>query len=124
MSHEGKTQLTVNLSVSSDLVAEGDRIFRSHAIWMEKTHHRDGDLALLLYNVVKGAELSNPLDPASEPTGNTTFVLTEVYESPAGLEDHWTQAADNWEDFGAFMEWAGKVKVTTLHGSPVIHSLW
>ena len=124
MSQKGKTQLAVNFTVSRDLVGEGDRIFASHAAWMAKTHYREGELALLLYSVVKGAEQSNPLDPSSEPTGNTSFVLTEVYENPAGLDDHWRQAAESWEDFDAFMEWASKVKVTTLHGSPVIHSLW
>ena len=124
MSNKGKTQITFIFTVSPDLAAEGDRIFASHAAWMEKTHHRDGELALLIYNVVKGAELSNPLDPSSSPTSNTNFVLTEVYESPAGLEDHWKQGAEGWEDFGAFMEWAGKVKVAVLHGSPVLHSLW
>ena len=124
MSHKGKTQITFIFTASPDLAAEGDRILASHAAWMEKTHHRDGELALLVYSVVKGAELSNPLDPSSSPTDNTNFVLTEVYESPAGLEDHWKQGAEGWEDFGAFMEWAGKVKVAVLHGSPVIHSLW
>ena len=124
MSHKGKTQLTVIMTVSPDLVGEGDRIWASNAAWMAKTHYREGELALLLYNFVKGAELSNPLDPTSAPTGNTNFVLTEVYESPAGIEDHWKQAAESWEDFGAFMEWAGKIKVVTQHGSPVIHSLW
>lgn len=91
---------------------------------MEKTHHRDGELALLRYNVVKGPELSNKLDPASEPTGNTCFVLTEVYEAPAGLEDHWKQGSASWQDFQAFVDWAGAVDTVVLHGSPVIHSLW
>jgi hypothetical protein len=124
MSHKGKTQIGFIFTVAPDLVAEGDRFFASHAAWMEKTHHREGELALLLYNVVKGAELSNPLDPSSAPTGNTNFTLTEVYATPAGLEDHWKQSAENWQDFNALMEWAGKVKVAVLHGSPVIHSLW
>ena len=124
MSHEGKTQVTFIFTASPDQVGEGDRIFASHAAWMAKTHHREGNLALLRYNVVKGPELSNPLDPSSQPTGNTCFVLAEVYETPAGLEDHWKQGAEGWEDFGAFMEWAGKVMVAVLHGSPVIHSLW
>jgi len=124
MTHKGKTQISFIFTVAPGLVAEGDRIFASHAAWMEKTHYREGDLALLVYNVVKGAELSNPLDPSSGPSGNTCFTLTEVYATPAGLEDHWKQGAESWEDFGAFMEWAGKVKVAVLHGSPVIHSLW
>jgi len=54
----------------------------SRASWMKQSHYREGDRALLAYNVVKGPELSNPLDPGSEPTGNTSFVLTEVYANP------------------------------------------
>jgi hypothetical protein len=124
MAHKGKTQISFIYTVAPDLVAEGDRIFASHAAWMAKTHYREGELALLLYNIVKGAELSNPLDPSSEPTRNTNFTLTAVYATPAGLEDHWKQGAESWEDLGAYKEWAGKVKVAVLHGSPVVHSLW
>lgn len=124
MAHNGKTQLTIIFTATPDLVEEGDRIFASHAPWMSRTHHRDGDKALLHYNVVKGPELSNPLDPSSAPTGNTCYVLTEVYESPAGVEDHWHKGATTWDDFPALAAWAGKCNVTTLHGSPVIHSLW
>ncbi len=123
MSQVGKTQITFVFTVSPDQVAEGDRIFASHAKFMNDTHHRDGELALLNYNVVKGKELSNPLDPSSEPTENTKFVFFEVYENPAGLQDHWGMAPD-WPDFGAFVDWAQKVKVDVLHGSPVVHSLW
>jgi hypothetical protein len=84
VSHKGKTQITIIFTATPDLVAEGDRIFASHAKWMERTHYREGELALLRYNLVKGPELSHPMDPSSEPTGNTSFVLTEVYENPAG----------------------------------------
>ena len=124
MSHKGKTQVTMIFTATPDLVPEGDRLFSSHAAWMAKTHHREGELALLSYNVVKGPDLSNPLDPSSAPSGNTSFVLAEIYENPAGLDDHWKQGAATWEDFGAFVAWAGKVKVAVLHGSPVIQSLW
>ncbi len=124
MSHKGNTQVTFILTATPDLVAEGDRIFASHARWMEQSHHRSGELALLSYNIAKGPELSNPMDPGSAPTGNTSFVVAEVYANPAGLEDHWKQGAEGWEDFGAFMEWAGKVNVAVLHGSPVVQSLW
>jgi hypothetical protein len=123
MPQKGKTQLTFIFTATPDLVQEGDRLFSSHAEWMEKTHHRDGKLALLRYNVVKGPDLSNPLDPSSKPTGNTCFVLSEVYETPDGLADHWKQSG-TWKDFIAFMKWTGSVKVSVLHGSPVIHSLW
>ena len=124
MSQEGNTQLTIIFTATSDLVEEGDRLFGTHAEWMAQSHHKEGDLALLRYNVVKGAELSNPLDPSSAPTGNTSFVLHEVYATPAGLADHWSMAPTGWKEFGAFVEWAGKGKITALHGSPIIHSLW
>ena len=48
MAHVGKTQLTYVISVPSDLVAEGDRLFASHGPWMESTHGRSGDTALNL----------------------------------------------------------------------------
>ena len=124
MSYEGNVQLTIIFTATPDLVKEGDRIFDSHAAWMAKTHYREGNKALLLYNIVKGPELANPVDPSSKATGNTCFVLTEVYESPAGVEDHWKQGAESWQDFPALAAWAGRCKVTTLHGAPIIHSLW
>ncbi len=124
MSHEGKTQITFVFTADGDHVAEGDRLFASHAGWMKATHHQKGELALLRYNVVRGPEVSNPLDPTSAPTGRTSFALTEVYESPAGLEDHWKQGQESWEDFGAFVEWAQNVDMAVLHGSPVVYSLW
>lgn len=46
-----------------------------------ETHARDGDKSLLSYNIAKGPETSNPLDPSSEPTGNTCYALNEVYEA-------------------------------------------
>lgn len=124
MSHQGKTQITFIFTVPPDQVSEGERIFASHAKWMEETHYRDGDKALLTYDVAIGPEVSNPVDPSSEPTGNTCLVLHEVYETPAGLEDHWQQAAEGFADFSAFLAWTEKVTVTVLHDSPVVHSLW
>ena len=124
MAQKGKTQLTIIFTAPPDLVAEGDRLFAAHADWMAKSHHQDGPLALLSYNIVKGPELANALDPSSAPTGNTSYVLDEVYESQAGLDDHWRMGAQEWSEFGALVAWAGKCKVTALHGSPVIQSLW
>ena len=80
----GKSHLVIMFTVGPDHVAEGDRIFASHGEWM-KGHPRGGDVALLDYTISKGPELSNPLDPSSEPTGRTIFVLDEYYESPAGI---------------------------------------
>lgn len=111
-------------TVPAGLVAEGDRIFNSHAAWMEKTHHRTGEKALLIYDVSKAPEAKDPMDPNSGTTGNTVFVLSEVYESPAGLQDHWQQAQENWKDFGALNQWMGKCNFTLVNGAKIIHSLW
>lgn len=124
MSQKENTMFTMMFIAGPEYKAEGDKLFASHAKWMEMTHHRDGELALLSYNVAKAPEYANPLDPSSEPTVNTVFTLCEVYKNPAGLADHWKQAQANWADFGALMAWAGKVKVTALHGSAIEHSLW
>lgn len=124
MSQQGNLQFLVLFSVSPEHVPEGDRLFRSHAEWMERTHHRHGDKALLRYNVSKAPEMENPMDPNSSPTGNTNFVLAEVYTGSAGLQDHWQQAENSWEDFKALQAWLGKVDYRMVNGAPIVHSLW
>ncbi len=123
MSQLGKSHLMIMWTVGADDVAEGDRIFASHGPWM-KGHPREGDVALLEYTVSKGPELSNPLDPSSEPTGRTIFVLDEYYESPAGIARHWQDAADNWPDLSAVVAWSKKATVATLHNGTAVHALW
>lgn len=87
MSSTGTSHLVIMFTVGPDDVAEGDRIFASHGEFM-KGHPREGDVALLDYSVSKGPELSNPMNPSSEPTGNTIFVVDEHYASPAGIANH------------------------------------
>jgi len=125
MSHLGKTQITIMFTVGPDDVAEADRIFAGHAEWM-KGHPREGDVALLEYTVSKGPELSNPLDPGSEPTGKTIFLLNEFYESPAGIANHWQDATANWPDLASVMELSARdsVTVTTLHSGTAVQALW
>ena len=123
MSHMGETHLTIMFTVEAEDVAEGDRIFASHGQWM-KGHPREGDVALLEYTVSKGPELSNPLDPNSEPTGKTIFVLDEYYESPAGIARHWQDSADNWPDMSAVLAWGAKATVATLHNGTTVQALW
>lgn len=123
MSYHGKIQLTAIIVAPPDQVEEGDRIFRSHAPWMEATHHRTGANALLSYNVSKVPELSNPMDLNSAPTGNTCFILTEIYETKAGVADHFQQSA-SWKDFPALGKWMEKCKATLVAAAPIINSLW
>ena len=39
------------------------------------------------------------MDLNSAPTGNTCFILTEIYESKAGVLDHFEQTKTSWGDF-------------------------
>lgn len=71
-----------------------------------------------------GPELENPLDPSSKATGNTRYVLSEIYETPAGIEDHWSQAQESWGDFGKMVEIIGTCSAQTLHGGSITQSLW
>ena len=122
MSHRGKSHLVIMFTVGPDDVAEGDRIFANHGEWM-KGHPRDGDVALLDYSISKAPELSNPLDPSSEPTGKTIFVIDEYYESPAGIANHWQQTS-NWPEFPVAVAWMAKATIVTLHNGFVVQGLW
>jgi hypothetical protein len=124
MTYHDKIQITIIIVAPPDQVAEGDRIFRSHGSWMEATHYRTGAKALLSYNVSKGQELSNPMDLNSAPTGNTYFVLTEIYETEAGVADHFQQTTASWKDFPAIVQWMEKCKVTFVPAASIINSLW
>jgi len=124
MAQKGKIQLTFVIIASPDQVAEGDRLFQSHEPWMEATHQRSGEKALLSYNVSKAKELSNPMDTNSAPTGNTCFILTEIYETEAGIADHFQQAMASWKDFPDLVKWLEKCKVTGIAAAPIINSLW
>jgi len=124
VAHKGKIQLTFVMVAPPDAVAEGDRLFQTHGPWMETTHHRNGSKALLSYDVSKAPELSNPFDPASAPTGNTCFILSEVYETEEGVTDHFAQAMSGWKDFPALGEWLAKCKVSGAPAAPIFNSLW
>ena len=124
MSTIGKIQLTIIYIAPPEAVEEGERVFRKHAEWMERTHPRVGELALLRYNIIKAPELKEPFNPSSEPTGNTMFVLDEMYETQAGLDEHWRMAAEEWEDMPLLVEWSTKCKAVTAHNGAAIQGLW
>lgn len=124
MAHKGKTQLLITWVATPDKVAQLDKLVASHGNWMAEGHHREGPKALLAYDVSKGPELTNAMDPGSAPTGNTRYVLSEIYESPAGIQDHWQQAQQHWTDFSAMLELMGSCNPQTLHAGSIAASLW
>ena len=97
----------------SELEAEGDRIFKSHAEWMERTHYREGEKALLQYNVSK----------RPDDNGNIIFALTEVYETVAGIEGH-HELGSQWETVGDWVKWLEQCQVTAVEGAEILQSLW
>ena len=124
MAKKDKTQLIITWVCSPDQVSEMDRLAESHGSFMSKSHDREGSNALLSYDLSKGPELENPLDPSSKSTGNTRYVLSEVYDSPAGIENHWRVSQESWSDFGAMVEMVGKCNPQTLHSGVIVQSLW
>ena len=124
MANEGKTQLLITFVATPEKVGEIDRLVASHRGWMAETHHREGSKALLAYDFSKGPELANALDPGSENTGDTRYVLSEVYESPEGIADHWQQAQASWGDFAALVEMIGGCSPQSLHAGEIAASLW
>ena len=123
MAYSNKIQLLYVIVAPPDQVAEGDRLFKSHASWMESTHHRTGEKALHIYNVSKAPELSNPFDSNSAPTGNTCFILNEIYETENGVTDHFQQASA-WNEFPALMKWLEKCKISGAPAAKIFASLW
>jgi hypothetical protein len=124
MANTGKTQLLITWVASPDKVSEMDRLVESHGSFMAKTHDRNGSHALLSYDLSKGPELENPLDPSSKSTGNTRYVLSEVYSSPTAIENHWRLSQESWSDFGAMVEMLANCETQTLHGGTIAESLW
>ena len=60
MTYHDKIQVTFFILAPPDQVAEADRIFKSHGSWMEATHHRSGEKALLSYKRLQGAGALQP----------------------------------------------------------------
>jgi hypothetical protein len=123
MANKDKT-LIITWVVGPDQVSEMDRLAESHVSFMSKSHDREGSNALLSYDLAKGPELENPLDPSSKSTGNTRYVLSEVYDSPAGIENHWRLSQESWSDFGTMVEMLGSSNTQTLHSGTIVQSLW
>ncbi len=112
--YTGKAEFFVALKCPAEHEAEGDRFFARHAEWMERTHPRDGELALLQYTVSK----------AHDEEGNALFLLAEVYETHAGVENHYALAHDDQTDPPDLRAFADKCESIGLTGADVLHSLW
>ncbi|WP_424888904.1 hypothetical protein [Streptomyces sp. XH2] len=119
---QGSHKLTIVVTTDEANVADGDRLWDSHAAYMKSSHQA----LLVTYGLAKGPERSDPLDPASAPTGRTTYALDECYRTSADIAEHWQKAAAEWPDFNAIVAWMRRprTQVVTLHDGAVRNSLW
>ena len=83
---------------------------------MEETHYRSGEEIAFL----KLVESSR--DKKGKETGNIMFVLTEVYESVAGVDDHEQQAQNSLNLPHDMSE--GLVELIICDRGAIKHSLW
>ncbi len=115
--YTGKAHFFVAFRCSAEHEEVGDRFFTLHADWMERTHPREGDEALLQYTV------SKQLDEE----GNVLFLLSEVYETVAGVKNHSRLFHENDErselrqSFGSFVD---ECETIGWGDSEVVHALW
>lgn len=92
-----------------------DAFWKEHEEWMRKSHvqTRDGDDSekprLTSFNIRKGPEMKDPLNPKPEPTGNILYVMSESYAAASGIGKHMELGQKDKADwFKQLMEYVGK----------------
>ena len=116
----GKTQLTRIWKVKPDSVEKMKENAESHTNWMKETHNKEGEKAHLMLNWCMESEK----DEEGNETGNTLFVLTEVYETVAGVDDHFKQASETSVNFIPNNLAELTLSLTACDRGKIINSLW
>ena len=118
---QNKKQLQYLWIFKPELIEIANRIAEDHTKWMNETHTKEGDKALLMLNWSIGPEFKD-----GNKTGNMSLILTEVYESQAGIDNHFDQAQknaatfrDDLSDFENNCE-----NLVKINSSDIIHSMW
>ena len=114
MVNRGKVRVVFVITVPPDQVDEGKRIFQTGSPWMDRLKSGNGEEVPLSHHMSLIPELSNPIDPGSEPTGKICFILTELYEIEIGAADHFQQAMSGWPDFPNLGKWLDKCQVQSV----------
>tara|TARA_A100001015_G_scaffold190671_1_gene212450 strand:+ start:188 stop:697 length:510 start_codon:yes stop_codon:yes gene_type:complete len=115
--YEGKIQLTRIWVYEAEHAHKMEENIAAHTKWMQETHYREGDKALRVLNWSSAPEMKDEVE-----TGNITFVLTEVYETMAGVDDHFQQAQNSLSMPHDMSE--GLVSLTICDRGNIKHSLW
>ncbi len=118
---KNKKQLQYLWIFKPELKDIAKRVAEDHVKWMNETHTKQGDKALLMLNWSIGSEFKE-----GSETGNLSLILTEIYETQEGINDHFKKAQNNnsyfRDDFGDFeSKCESHVKIDS---SDVIYSMW
>ena len=117
---KGKPTLHVYWRVPVKDEADIDAFWKEHEAWMRSAHVMGADAAaddsvtprLLSFYIAKGPELSDPMNPESEKTGNLIYVMSECYVEAAGIAKHFELCGKDIPDwFARFQELTGKYLV-------------
>lgn len=106
--------------------ADVDKFFAEHKSFIDETHHTAVDAAepvILYYTVTKSAQTKDPMDPASEKTGNQMYALCEIYKSMDGCMAHITEGKKKEAFFAKFNELVGKYSKSVSMMGEVVASM-
>tara|TARA_Y100001934_G_scaffold266652_1_gene346370 strand:- start:1627 stop:2028 length:402 start_codon:yes stop_codon:yes gene_type:complete len=118
--YKGKTQLTRIWKIKSQDVEKMKENANAHSNWMKETHHKTGDKTLHFLNWAMEYETND-----GKKTGNIIFVLTEVYETESGVDDHIKQAQDSNFSFIPHPEVLGNAESSVFcDRGKILNSLW
>ncbi len=114
--YTGCSQFFLALRCPAEWEEEGDRVFAHHVQWVERTHPREGDAALLQYTVSK----------RKNDDGSINFLLAETYATDAGVRNHHRLAHEDKADSRVedLFDFAAKCDAIGWGAHEVVASLW
>ena len=119
--YQNKKQLQFIWIFKPELTDVAKRVAEDHVKWMNATHTKEGEKALIVLNWSIGPEFKEGAE-----TGNIALILTEIYENQAGIDNHFEQAQNNGATFrDNFSDFESKCEnLVKINSSDIIHSMW
>ena len=88
--YQNKKQLQFIWIFKPEFTDVAKRVAEDHVKWINETHTKEGEKALIVLNWSMGPEFKE-----GSETGNMALILTEIYENQEGIDDHFKQAQNN-----------------------------
>ena len=79
--YQNKKQLQFIWILKPELSDVAKRVAEDHVKWMNETHTKEGEKALIVLNWSIGPEFKEGAE-----TGNIALILTEIYENQSGID--------------------------------------